>query len=154
MNTNDIIIMESTSAHSGLVIKHLVPDDIKKLSQELATRRKASGNSFFEAKKDAKVTITLSEVASYIKSMKLAYEFVSFMKTCNAMRLATFAAVTQRFCRTPERFHPKIYYENVVSEYHNLKVEPKYKWPIAIVMKEFVNSFANESYAQNFNLSD
>ena len=152
VNTNDIIVMETTSTE--LVIKQVVPDDIKKLSQELATRRKALGSSFFEAKKDAKVTITLSEVASYIKSMKLAYEFVSFMKTCNAMRLATFNAVTQRFCRTPERFHPKIYYENVVSEYHNLKVEPKYKWPIAIVMKNFVNSFANESYAQNFNLSD
>ena len=154
VNTNDIIIMETTS--SELVIKQVVPDDIKKLSQELATRRKGmmGGRFYFEAKKDGKVTIILSEIASYIKAMKQAYEFVKFMKTCNAMRLATFAAVTQRFWRTPARYHPRIYYEHVVAEFHNLKVDTKYKWPIAIVMKQFVNSYANEAYAQNFDLTD
>ena len=86
--------------------------------------------------------------------MKQAYEFVKFMKTCNAMRLATFAAVTQRFCRTPARYHRRIYYEHVVAEFHNLKVDSKYKWPIAIVMKHFVNSYANEAWAQNFDLTD
>merc|ERR1739842_152846 len=61
VNTNDIIVMETTS--SELVIKQVVPDDIKKLSQELATRRKAmvGGSFYFEAKKDGKVTIILSE---------------------------------------------------------------------------------------------
>ena len=154
VNSNNIIVMETTSTE--LVIKQVLPDDIKKLSQELATRKRAwvEGNFYFEAKKDGKVTIIRSEVASFIKAMKQAYEFVKFMKMCNAMRLATFAAVTQRFCRTPARYHPKIYYEHVVAEFHDLKVDTKYKWPIAIVMEQFVNSYADEAYAQNFDLTD
>ena len=47
VNTNDIIIMESTSSNSELVIKHIIPDDIKKLSHELAAGRKALGSYFF-----------------------------------------------------------------------------------------------------------
>merc|ERR1712055_305001 len=155
VNTNEFIDMETTATE--LVIKQVVPDDIKILSQELATRRKAldkGGSFYFEAKKDGKVRIIRSEVAAYVKAMKQAYDFVKFLKTCNAMRLATFAAVTQRFCRTPARYHRRIYYEHVVAEFHNLKVDTKYKWPIAIVMKHFVNSYANEAWAQNFDLTD
>ena len=41
----------------------------------------------------------------------------------------------------------------LLQNFH-LKVDTKYKWPIAIVMEQFVNSYADEAYAQNFDLTD
>ena len=151
INSNEIINMESNSSDSELVIKHIVPDDIKKLSHDIASR---NVNRYYEARKDATVCITQSEVRSFVNSMNLACEFVTFLKTCEAMKLATYYAVTQRFFRTPERFHPRIYYENIVSEFHNLKIDSKYKWPIGIVMSQFVHTFANEKYSQDFTITD
>ena len=81
MNNVEKITVTSPTPESELIIAHAVPRDVKKLSRDIVVAStKSDTPCSVQIRRDAVITVTPSEIQTFLTSIRETVDFVNFLR--------------------------------------------------------------------------